>query len=83
MHVPRKIDGREATLRTKQYFEESLGSFGVISFEIKSVKFDDVKSLWEVLCSFERGFSGQAVSYQVTLKEDGDIVSVKQLMNTV
>mgnify|MGYP001430899162 CR=1 FL=1 len=83
MYAPRKIGGREATLRTKQYFEETFGSFGVLSFDIKSVKFDDGKSLWEVLCSFQRGLSGLEASYQVTLRDDGGIDSVTLLENAV
>ena len=76
MNAARKIDGREATLQARQYFEETLGQFGVFSFEVKSVKLDQEESLWAIMCSFERGISGERIHYQVYVREAGGIDSV-------
>lgn len=79
MYPNYKIDGREASLRTKQYFEEVHTIWGVINFAIRSVEYKAAEQLWEVRCTFMRGLGGPIVTYKVTLKEDGKVESVTEL----
>lgn len=79
MYEAYKIDGREASLRTKQYFEEVHTTWGVLSFAIRAVEYKVSEQLWEVRCTFIRGLGGSKVNYKVTLKEDGKIDSVTEL----
>jgi hypothetical protein len=74
-----KIDGREASLRTKQYFEEVHTTWGVLNFAIRSVEFKVAEQLWGVRCTFDRGIGGPRVNYKVTIKEDGKVESVAEL----
>lgn len=79
MYPSYKIDGREASLRTKQYFEEVHTTWGVMNFTIRSVEYKVAEQLWEVRCTFIRNLGGPRVAYKVTLKEDGKVESVTEL----
>ena len=79
MYPSSKIDGREASLRTKQYFEEVHTTWGVLKFAIRSVEYNAAEHLWDVRCTFLRSFSGPRAAYKVTLKDDGTIESVTEL----
>ena len=68
-----KIDGREATLSARKYFEEK--GAGPFMFEVIEVKLEDDK--WRVRCSF---YPIGRETYEVFVDAgDGRILEVKKL----
>ncbi|MEM2971767.1 MAG: hypothetical protein QW270_05020 [Candidatus Bathyarchaeia archaeon] len=75
------LDGREASLRVKKYFEEVHGVFRVVAFDVEDVSYDENEQAWTIVCNF---FDGLLAAYKIRYKvkvdaKDGRILDVKQL----
>ena len=79
------IDGREASLRARKYFEEVHGQLSVIAFTIEEVEYNENEGVWRILCSFYPHINAQSrVRYEVKLDgKEGKVLSIKQLPSKV
>lgn len=75
------LDGRQASLKVREYFETVHGSFRVIGFDVEEVAYDESTQTWTITCNFFEGIlSNYKVRYKVKLDaKDGRILDVKQL----
>lgn len=74
------IDGREATLKARQYFVETHGSNAVIAFEVKDVVYDEKDLTWKVSCGFFSSYMSLIKSfYDVTVDSKGRIMKVTKI----
>jgi len=75
------IDGKEATLKVRKYFEEAHGPLGVIAFEIEEVAYKEEKKVWRIVCKFYPSLAAtNKMRYEVEVDaKNGKILGVKQL----
>ena len=73
------VDGREATLKVRDYFVEVHGPYAVIGFSVENVSWNEAKKEWEVQCSFFPGMVPTRDYYEVTISEDGGILNVAKI----
>ncbi|MHC1611011.1 MAG: hypothetical protein ACXQTW_05375 [Candidatus Methanospirareceae archaeon] len=75
------IDGREASLKVREYFEEVHGLFSVLAFSVEEAAYEEDKKAWEIICNFFPGSSAtHSMRYEVEVDaRDGRILKVKQL----
>ena len=75
------IDGKEATLKVRKYFEEAHGPLGVIAFEIEEAAYKEEKKVWRIVCKFYPSLAAtNKMRYEVEVDaKNGKILGVKQL----
>ena len=75
------IDGKEATLKVRKYFEEAHGPFGVLVFEIEEAAYKEEKKVWRIVCKFYPSLAAtNKMRYEVEVDaKNGKILGVKQL----
>jgi len=73
-------DGRIASLKVKEYFEELHGTYGVLNFNVEDVEYDEKSKVWYVVCNFYPNlFAAYKLRYKVTIDNKGRIFNVQQL----
>lgn len=73
------LDGREASIRVRNYFFEVHGALGVLAFEIMDVRFNEQEKVWIVRCGFFTSIlAPQKTYFEVRVSEDGKIQEVTQ-----
>ena len=74
-----ELDGREASLKVRKYFEEAHGPLGVLMFEVVEASFREDK--WHIRCKFYPSLiATDKVCYEVVVDaKNGRILGAKQL----
>lgn len=76
-------DGKDASLRCRQYFEEVHGTYGVYNFKVIDVGYEKKDDVWSVRCEFAPWMSGtqppQMLEYDVGVKGSGEVFGVKRV----
>lgn len=74
------LDGRAASLKAREYFEEVHGTYNVLGFAVEEVTYHDANKTWEINCNFFPGLVSYKLRYKVIVDAvSGKILKVQQL----